>query len=70
MQVKLFGKKHKQIDRLRKQYTEQLEDMAYWHRQGDWENYMISAKRASIIKQEILAVRRPKRWASFGFSGT
>ena len=57
MRVKLFSKKQKRIERLRKQFLEHRDDMAYWYRQGDYENYLISAKRASVIRQQMLALK-------------
>lgn len=64
----LSKKKRERIEHLQREYLDHRDDMAYWHILEDYENYMIAAKRASRVKQEILAIRRPKRWASFGFS--
>lgn len=57
MRVKLFGKRHRKVERLRLQLREIVSDMAYWYAVNDYENYLICAKRASIVNQRILALR-------------
>ena len=48
----------REIEKLKKDRLEKIEDAAYWYRQGDHKEYMNSIMQAVEINDQILMRRR------------